>query len=119
MQLARPARKSDFKRLTGFDFKVICDFIYYFKKRYSRQRHFYSTEHDALFDSEEFQAQYDDYDSIFCKLQDYMGNYQIEAVGDLQRISSWGVVSENGCEELVLIDYGLDDYVYMNYYRKI
>jgi hypothetical protein len=44
-----------------------------------------------------------------------MGDYDIPP-GDLGRISSWGVVSRNGTQELVLIDYGLTRGVWNDYY---
>ena len=45
-----------------------------------------------------------------------MTYFALEAYGDLQRISSWGIVSENGQEELVLVDAGLSDRVGRDYY---
>ena len=118
MQLARKAKPSDFKRLTGYDFNVICAWIDYYSESYSRRRGYRNREYDELFQSDEFQSVYDDYDSIFYQLQDYLGNYQLESTGDLKRISSWGVVSNNGQEEIVLIDFGLNDDVWNDYYKR-
>lgn len=118
MQLARKAKPSDFKRLTGYDFNVICAWIDYYSESYSRRRGYRNREYDELFQSDEFQNVYDDYDSIFYQLQDYLGNYQLESTGDLKRISSWGVVSNNGQEEIVLIDFGLNDDVWNDYYKR-
>ena len=39
-------------------------------------------------------------------------------IGDLMRLSSWGIVTEDGEEKLVIIDFGLDDDVWNNYYAK-
>lgn len=44
-----------------------------------------------------------------------MGDYDMPA-GDIGRVSSWGVVSTNGKPELVLIDYGLTQGVWDDYY---
>jgi len=118
MQLARKAKPSDFKRLTGYDFNVICAWIDYYSEGYSRRRGYRNKQYDELFQSEDFQSVYDDYDSIFYQLQDYLGNYQLESTGDLKRISSWGVVSNNGQEEIVLIDFGLNDDVWNDYYKR-
>ena len=51
-------------------------------------------------------------------LQDYLGNYTLETTGDLKRISSWGVVTNDGEDELVLIDFGITDDTYDTYYCK-
>ena len=40
------------------------------------------------------------------------------SLGDIIRISSWGVVNRNGSPHLVLVDYGLDDHVLKQYYRR-
>ena len=47
-----------------------------------------------------------------------MSNYQLTTWGDLTRISSYGIVKRNGQEELVIIDFGLTEDVYNNFYGK-
>jgi hypothetical protein len=47
-----------------------------------------------------------------------MGNFQVKAYGDLQRLSSYGVVRRNGQEEMVIVDFGLTEDVFNNYYRR-
>lgn len=117
MQLARKAKASDFKRLTGYDFNVLCAWIDYCSEGYSRRRIYRNRNYDELFNSESFQENYDY--SIFYQLQDYLGNYQLESTGDLKRLSSWGVVTNNGQEELVLIDFGLTDNTYDEFYKRV
>ena len=39
-------------------------------------------------------------------------------IGDVNRISSWGVVNRNGSEHLVLVDYGLDMDLFNRLYRR-
>lgn len=39
-------------------------------------------------------------------------------IGDIQRISSWGVVTRNGSDHLVLIDYGLDMDLFNRLYKR-
>lgn len=118
MQLARKAKLSDFKRILGVDFKVVCDFITDYWNSYSRGRwpRTISPESKKIFDSEWFQEQMENY-SLFTYLAEYLGNYQPDIIGDLMRLSSWGVVTDNGEESLVIIDFGLDDNVYNEYYR--
>lgn len=117
MQLARKAKMSDFKRLTGYDFKVMCQWIYNCKGRYSRRGFIYDKSYDSIFNSEEFEKGLENY-SIFAEIQEYLCNYQLESVGDLTRLNSWGVVNdEYGQEQLVIIDSGLTDDVWDDYYK--
>ena len=59
----------------------------------------------------------DDFEFIN-EVVEYMYNFQVKAYGDLQRLSSYGVVRRNGREEMVIIDFGLTEDVFNNYYRK-
>ena len=40
------------------------------------------------------------------------------SMGDIDRISSWGIVNRNGSPNLVLVDYGLDDQVWKQHYAR-
>ena len=116
MQLARKAKLSDFKHLTGYNFDVMCQWIYNCRSRYSRGGG-YDKSYDRIFNSEEFEDGLENY-SIFADVQDYLCNYQLDSVGDLTRLSSWGVVNdEYGQEKLVIIDSGLSDDVWADYYN--
>ena len=118
MQLARKAKLSDFKHLTGYDFDVMCQWIYNCRSRYSRGGYGYNKSYDNIFNSEKFEEGLENY-SIFADIQEYLCNYQLESIGDLVRLNSWGVVNdEYGQEKLVIIDSGLDDNVMSTYYRK-
>ena len=55
---------------------------------------------------------------MFRELNDYLGYSQLEAIGDLLRPSTWGVVKRNGEEIIVLVDYGLTDETYKNFYQR-
>lgn len=68
--------------------------------------------YSAFEDSDEYEG------SLFEGLRNYMYDWDLRAYGDLRRISSYGVVKRNGEEEIVLIDYGLTNDVYDNYYGK-
>ena len=116
MQLATKAKPSDFERITGYKFDVICAWIDYCHESYSGRKFYRNRAYDEIFNSEEFQENYEY--SIFYMIQDYLGNYGLESTGDLKRISSWGVVRNGGQEELVLIDFGLTDNTYETYYNK-
>ena len=117
MQLARKATAADFKKFFGYPFKVICAYVDYVHSLYARRSSYDFRDHsyDNLFkqigDSDAY------YDSVFYMLYEYMANTQLNAIGDLKRLSSWGVVSENGEESLVIIDYGLNDDVAQEFYH--
>jgi hypothetical protein len=49
------------------------------------------------------------------ELFSFIGNYAVP-VGDLERLSSYGVVKRDGQDKIVLIDYGLTHEVYSSYY---
>lgn len=116
MQLARKAKPSDFQKITGYKFDVICAWIDYCRQSYTPGNFYRNRLYDELFKSKDFQDNYEY--SIFYMLQDYLGNYALRNTGDLQRISSWGVVSNNGQEQLVLVDFGLTDDTYNQYYNR-
>jgi len=118
MQLARPAKKSDFKRIVGYDFSVICDYVQYVANLYlyrNKQRGI-NQSNKEFFESEVFEENYEY--SFFNSLYDFLANEQIEAIGDFQRLSSYGVVQDNDGEKIVLIDYGLSDDIFKQYYSR-
>lgn len=117
MELARKAKPSDFKKIIGYDFETIKAFIAWYANGYSRHQHIINQKYINIFDSEEFNEGFNNY-NIFYDIEDYLGNYTIESIGDLQRISSWGVVKRDGEDALVLIDFGLTDDTYNSYYKK-
>lgn len=114
-QLAKKAKESDFKRLLGYDWNIFCSWIEYTANLYTK-RSLYRGENDALFKSDEFESWVYDNDNVFARINQYMTDFALESYGDLQRISSWGIVSENGQERLVLVDAGLSDSVGRDYY---
>lgn len=119
MQAARKAKPSDFKRLTGYGFDVMCAWIAYTASLYMPRQRFMTrdTQYDALFNSDKWQEGLDNY-NIFWYIHDYMCDAMDIAYGDYTRLSSWGVVSEGGEERLVLIDFGLSEEIFNNYYKR-
>ena len=119
MELARKAKESDFERLVGIPFDVYCDIIVRTAANYlpsnNQSRNWINK---SMEDSYEYvMDNIDDFEFIG-EVIDYMGNYQVKAYGDLQRLSSYGVVRRNGQEEMVIVDFGLTEDVFNNYYRK-
>lgn len=60
----------------------------------------------------------EDYDSVFYEINDYLGGYDDVGVGDLIRLSSWGLAMRGGEPCLVILDSGLTKEVWNNHYRK-
>ena len=118
MQAARKAKYSDFKRLTGYGFVVMCAWIEYTASLYLPRNRMYlrDEKYDRLFDSDEWSDGLDNY-NLFGRIHSYLCDTCTKAYGDYCRLSSWGVVSEDGEEKLVLIDFGLTDEVFDSYYR--
>ena len=119
MELARRAKESDFERLVGIPFDVYCDIIVRTAANYlpsnNQSRNWINK---SMEDSYEYvMDNIDDFEFI-SEVIDYMGNYQVKAYGDLQRLSSYGVVRRGGQEEMVNVDFGLTEDVFNNYYRK-
>ena len=117
MQFARRAKADDFRKLTGHDFKFMCGFIDFVHSWYGRY-----TQYGQCRDAEKYEEflESDEYEySFFWSLADYMNNFQLEAIGDLKRPSSWGVVKDkDGSERIVIVDMGLNDDVYGGFYKR-
>ena len=116
-QMAKPAKATDFKRLTGYGWDVFCAWVDYVATQYLNPRlSKYHGEFKEIFKSEEFENFLYNKISIFSKINTYMTDYMLKLYGDLQKLSSWGVVSDNGQEKLVLVDSGLNDIVGKEHY---
>lgn len=110
MELARPVRKPDFKRITGYSFEDYCAAIHNYgcDVNYSKYNHKVDINKELVASMWENEFVY----GIF----EYIGNYGIP-VGDLKRLSSYGIVKRNGNDTIVLIDFGLTSDVYDSYYK--
>jgi mRNA-degrading endonuclease RelE of RelBE toxin-antitoxin system len=110
MEFARRSRQSDFRRLIGVDFKTFCQFVDKAHGQYTPSRTWRSPMSNETFnhliESNDF----------FNALNYYLSNYQPDVIGDLKRISSWGVAKRDSKEFLTLIDFGLNDDTYDKYY---
>lgn len=117
MELARRATAADFKNIIGVPFAFIENYVRYTVKRYTRN---YYIRYDNHYNEAFRKIGEEDFPNWewFAMLRDYMEGTSLEAFGDLVRPSSWGVVKRNGADEIVLIDFGLDDEVYDNFYRQ-
>ena len=119
MELARKAKESDFESLAGIPFDFYCDLIVRTAINYlpnnCQSRNWVTS---SMEDTYNYVMDNIDNFEFINQVIEYMYNFQVKAYGDLQRISSYGVVKRNGQEELVIVDFGLTEDVFNNYYRK-
>lgn len=138
MEKAIPAKKSDFDRIYGglsgkfnnffiewkYDidkdftkggiFEWLADYIIYLFCNINGSRH--AGAWDEAYSNFETIDEYEG--SLFQGLRDYIYDWDLHAIGDLRRISSYGIVKRDGHDEIVLIDYGLNNNVYDRYYSR-
>jgi hypothetical protein len=107
MELAQKLTKNEFKRIVGFSFDDFAKAVNNVGventgRGFKRQ-----------IDSELFSSMWDN--EFITGIFDLIGSWGIPS-GDLQRMSSYGIVSGDSNERVVLIDYGLTNDVYNTYY---
>lgn len=112
---ARKAKPTDFKTLMGYPMndimKVVRELVD--EQRGTRVSE-YQEEYLYLTDRELFEEM--QWTKAIYNLADIIADHDL-SLGDIRRISSWGVVNRNGSQHLVLVDYGLDDQVWQQHYK--
>jgi hypothetical protein len=106
-ELARKLTQKKFKELTGLYFNNFCDGLRYYEQDLKPSKMFKISEpknYQELWDNE-----------FVGEIFSIVGNYQLP-VDDLCRLSTYGLVQENGEDKIVMIDYGLTQEVYDSYY---
>jgi len=109
MQLAERVKPSKFKEITGVDIKDLEHYLRNGKETNNGRRTIFLM-------NPELKSSMDDNEFVQTIL-DYMINYDMLA-GDLGQITSYGLLKKNGIEDVVLIDYGVDDDIYSKFYDK-
>lgn len=107
MELAIRAKKGDFKRLWGIDLEELYVYLDNFYNQNNGRR--------ARFHQDEVTKDRLDNNENVANVLDFMMNSDSQP-GDLCKANSWGIVTREGYETLVLIDFGLTSDVYDNYY---
>lgn len=111
MELARPLTPKKFQEITGFkwsDYQIAIHNYGIDAMGTARDR-IYKQDIDPSI----VEAMWDD--EFTYNMFQYIGDAQIP-VGDLKRLSSYGIVKRNDYDTIVIIDYGLTDNVYGSYY---
>jgi mRNA-degrading endonuclease RelE of RelBE toxin-antitoxin system len=106
MELARKVSIGLFKTITGLSFKDYCDGLRYYESQQSRKG--------------SLRYKPDNYDELWeidfsLEMFTIVGSYDIP-VGDLCKLSTYGVVKRDGTNQIVMIDYGLTNEVYHGFY---
>ena len=107
MELAKKVTPNIFKNVVGVSFEDYAAAMHYHyhtnikPSRYSPKK---PENMDELWENE-----------FIYSMLDFMANYDIP-VGDLGRLSTYGLVKRDGHDTIVMIDYGLTNDVYGTYY---
>lgn len=111
-----PAEADDFKKATGFPWKIVKQFIVTVFNRYAYRM---SRLEGSLTDEQyEKIMEYDEENSYFFhELEDYLSNYQVSPVNDYFRIANWGLTLRGNQPYMVILDDGIDDEILDKYYR--
>lgn len=113
MELARKLTPKIFKHIVGFEWE---DFIEALTKQYyiaNPQKDRFNFRNLSKIPEEIWQEMWEN--EFTYSMLNLMANYDIP-VGDLRRLNSYGVVKRNGEDTVVLIDYGLNNENYEQYY---
>ena len=116
-QYVLPAKKEDFKKVLGIDFGDIIDYVINTDRRFDYKNSFHLKMADNMI--HHLYAKYeanDDVIELFNDIHDIKANYD-QMVGDLSRINNWGMVRENGNTFMVMLDSGLSEEVYNQFYK--
>lgn len=107
MELAKKVKKSDFQRLEGINFDEFGKYLRNFEVTNKGRKPFYdmTDAHKEILDENQFTQ-------TICE---FMLNTDSPA-GDLMRLNSYGIVNRNGQDIIVIIDFGLTQDIYDEYY---
>ena len=111
---AKKVTVGDFKRLVGVDWKYYVDYMEWWGKYLTVSNLRYSPDEEIIKIIEEKLLEEDN--QIY-KFKDFIASYDMgQVVGDLTRLSSYGIVQRDYGEDIVLVDYGLTPEVRKMYY---
>ena len=112
MELALPVKKDSFKRITGYSFEEYCAAINNYANASTTPN---KRSYDMPIDKSIVEHMWED-EFVYGMFQ-YIGNYDTP-VGDLKRLSSYGIVNRNGADTIVLVDFGITAGVCKDFYAE-
>jgi hypothetical protein len=107
MELAQRCSPSQFKKIVGFDFNLLFPYLNNMFKKYNTPDMYIDPKTKEMMDNNEWL-----YD-----LTSLIGDYDMP-IGDVTRLNSYGIVKREGIDMVVLIDYGLTNGVFTDYYAR-
>ena len=107
-ELCTKAKQSDFKAKLGLSFADYCNYVGYINQERSHRKSWRSYPQPEKF------YEYIEAENLLGGVYEYIGNWD-PPVGDLQRISSYGINQEG---EIVIVDTGLSETVADKYYTR-
>jgi hypothetical protein len=110
MELARKLKTADFRRITGFHWK---DFVAAVHNYGNQSGNNGRNTFDMGVDANIVEAMWED--EFVYGIFTYIGNYGIPS-GDLEKMNSYGVVTRNGSDHIVIIDFGFTQEVKDTHY---
>jgi hypothetical protein len=108
MELARKLTANEFKTITGLTFEDYCAGLRYYESLQKPKGGINYSQPETYDDMWENEFSYEILNTV--------GSYEIP-VGDLCRLSTYGVVNRGGGNSVVMIDYGLTNDVYTGFYK--
>jgi hypothetical protein len=109
MELARKVKKGDFKTLAGFNFDDLNTYLRNAEQQMKGRRPMFSIDQNVQEAMEQ--------NEFVVELVDLMNSMDAPA-GDMTKLNSYGIVKRNGHDTIVLIDFGLTNDVYSDYYDR-
>lgn len=105
-----PSKPQDFKQCLGIDFNEFCQFVTFQYNAYARRPY------RCNMNKERFNELYEKVEWLQWFVS-YMGDYQLP-LGDLIRIQNYGLTYRFNQPMIVLLDSGLTEEVFNDYYRR-
>ena len=107
-----PAKKQDFKVCLGVSFDEFCDMLDVIESQYRRWNY-------NCYPKERYEQVYEfgEEKPLFGEIIQYMTDCQV-MTADMLRIVNWGLAQRNGEPVVVLLDHGLTESIWEEYYKK-
>lgn len=112
MELAKKTTKGRFKKLLGFTVEDVWNYLFNLRIQYNLKG-------KTRFDSIKELPDGLDEQPFIQELMDVVMSYDFIVPGDFGRISTYGEVDRNGEPQIVIIDFGLTNGVYDNFYSRV
>lgn len=116
-QYVLPAKKEDFRRVLGVDFNDVANFAINTDRRFMYGSYLSKIGDRITHELYEKYENNDDVIDLFNDIHELKADYN-QCVADLSGIRNWGMVSDNGEVSMVMLDIGLSEEVYNQYYKR-